>query len=202
MKSNFFKKLTIVALTAVIAVSGIMTSSIDTYAKTSKTGYAYGANTPTDFSNGKAPKAGTVIKTANGYKYTFYEDANGKLSVSFSAAKTTNKKVDIPATILAKDYKKYSITRIERNAFNGNSKVEQIIVPKTVKEIGANAFSNCKKLKTVTIKTTNLTSKKLSNSSFVGVRTSTTIKVPKSKLNSYKKLFQQKGLDKKVKISK
>lgn len=71
-----------------------------------------------------------------------------------------------------------------------------------VKIFGNNAFYKCTNLKTIVIKSKKLTSKNVSKNAFKGIGADTVIKVPKSKLNAYKKLFVQKGLSKDVKIKK
>ena len=92
-----------------------------------------------------------------------------------------------------------------------NKTGKTVAVPATVKIVGitykvtgieANAFKGCKNLKTLTIKSTQLTKKNISKNAFKGVTKKTTIKVPKKKLTSYKKLFKSKGLSSKVKVTK
>lgn len=58
------------------------------------------------------------------------------------------------------------------------------------------------KRETINLNTTLLTTKTVSRKTFSGVSTSAVVKVPKSKLASYKKLFVKKGLSKKIKIKK
>ena len=75
-------------------------------------------------------------------------------------------------------------------------------LPKKVVQIGGNAFKNCKKMKTLIIKSTKLTAKSVKKNAFKGLTKKTTIKVPKSKLKAYKALFKKKGLSGKVKVKK
>ena len=69
-----------------------------------------------------------------------------------------------------------------------------------LKEIGANAFNGCKKLKTIKITSTKLTSKTVAKNAFKGLIKATTISVPKKMLSAYKKLFKSKGLSSKVTV--
>ena len=94
----------------------------------------------------------------------------------------------------------YKVTEIGKNAFKNNEKVTKVSVGKNITTIGANAFSGCTKLKTITINTKLLTAKNVSKDAFKGITANTVIKVPKSKVAAYTKLFQKKGLSKKVKI--
>ena len=81
-----------------------------------------------------------------------------------------------------------------------NARVENITLEKSIIEIGSSAFTGIKNLKTLTIKSTELTSKTLSKKAFAGITSKTTVKVPKSKLSEYKKLFRKCGLSKNVKV--
>lgn len=117
-----------------------------------------------------------------------------------SNIKTIGKNAFSGATKLKKVTIGKNVTEIEANAFKGCSSLTSITLPSNVTEIGANAFSGCKKLKTLTIKSTKLTSKTVAKNAFKGLTKETTIKVPKKKLEAYKKLFKQKGLSSKVKV--
>nr|MBQ8252990.1 leucine-rich repeat protein [Lachnospiraceae bacterium] len=118
--------------------------------------------------------------------------------------------------------KRYKVTEIGSNAFNGHSKLTKITIPSSVTKIGKNAFYGCKKLKSITIpskvtsigkkafynckalKKVTIKSKKLKSvgsSAFKKIKKNATIKVPKSKLKAYKKLLKKK-VDKSVKIKK
>jgi hypothetical protein len=46
---------------------------------------------------------------------------------------------------------KYKVINIDRNAFNGNTKITSVTIPSTVRTIGIYAFYGCTKLKSVTI---------------------------------------------------
>ena len=107
--------------------------------------------------------------------------------------------VTIPKSVTV-DGVKYSVTAIADKAFAGNKKVTKIVVPKPVTQIGAKAFANCKNVKTIEIHTTALTAKNIDDQAFAGIKEGTVIRVPKEKLAEYKKLFAEKGLDKKVKV--
>lgn len=93
-----------------------------------------------------------------------------------------------------------NVETVGNNAFKGCVSLKSITLNNKVKKIGSNAFNGCKKLKTLTIKSTKLSDKNLNKKAFKGIKAGTTIKVPKKKLNAYKKLFQKKGLAKTVKI--
>ncbi len=83
-----------------------------------------------------------------------------------------------------------------------NKKRRSVLVPSsitlggtrfTVTEISKKAFYNCKKLKTITIRSTKL--KKVGANAFTGTSANTKIKVPKSKMKKYKTLFPKRVSD-------
>ena len=69
---------------------------------------------------------------------------------------------------------------------------------KEVKSIGKSAFAGCKKLKTLRVESTKLT--KFTIKGCLKGSSVKTVKVPKSKLGAYKKLFTKKICGKKVKV--
>ena len=71
-----------------------------------------------------------------------------------------------------------------------------------MKTIGAKAFYKCAKLKSITIKTTKLTTKTVGANAFKGVYKKATVKVPAKKLKAYKTLLVKKGLPKTAKVKK
>lgn len=93
-----------------------------------------------------------------------------------------------------------SIKTIGSKAFAGTKVLKTITLGTSVEKIGSYAFANSRDLKVLKIKTTKLTSKTLSKKTFAGITSKTTVKVPKSKLSAYKKLFRKCGLSKNVKF--
>ena len=93
----------------------------------------------------------------------------------------------------------------------GAKKKKKVTIPESitvqgveydVTSIGERAFSNCKKLTLLEIKTKKLTKKTVAKKTFKSIRKKTVIKVPKSKYKAYKKVLRARGLNKKVKIKK
>ena len=93
-----------------------------------------------------------------------------------------------------------SVTTIGKSAFSMCTKLKKITIPAKVTSIGKEAFYGCKNLKNITIKTTKLTSKKIGRNAFKGIHAKATIKVPKKKLATYKKILRKKGVGSKAKI--
>ena len=92
------------------------------------------------------------------------------------------------------------VTTINTRAFYDCGELTKITIPAKVSNIGAEVFFRCNNLKNITIKTTKLTSKKIGTRAFKNIYYKATIKVPKSKLKSYKKILKSKGVSSKVKI--
>lgn len=155
---------------------------------------------PTD-ENNKAVK-GKTYKVGN-FKYKVTAVANGNTGkvTLVAPVKKTYTKVTIPSTVKIKN-ESYQVTAIGKNAFKNNKKLKTVVIGKNVTTIGATAFYGCKKLKTVTVKTTKL--KSVGKNSFKGIYKSATIKVPKKKYTTYKKMLKKKAvaLPSKTKIKK
>lgn len=61
----------------------------------------------------------------------------------------------------------YRITSVKANALKGKKKITSVTIGKNVATIGAKAFSGCKNLKKITVKTTIL--KKVGKQAFKGI---------------------------------
>lgn len=161
------------------------------------TGGGQQPSAPTD--NTETVKVGMVTsddKAAAKYQITNVD----KKEVSF--VKPVNKKakkITVPDTVKI-DGKTYKVTCVSSKTFSGANKCKTIIIGKNVTSIKANAFSGCKNVKTIIFKTTKLTKKTVAKNAFKGITKKTTIKVPKKKVSSYKKIFKSKGLSSKVKV--
>lgn len=94
------------------------------------------------------------------------------------------------------------LTVIEAGAFTNCTSLKSITIPSSVKKIGAKTFYKCKKLQNITIKTSKLKSSTVGKKAFSGVHKKVKVKVPKKKLNAYKKFLKKKGLPKKATIKK
>ena len=152
--------------------------------------------------NKKKPAAkGTTLKDSKGATYKVTGAKVKNPTVTYVKPKKNVKKVSIPATITVKGVK-YQVTAVSKDAFKNNKKVTQVTIDKNVKNIGKNAFYGCKNLKKVIIKTTKLTKKTVGKNAFKGIHKKATIKVPKKKLNAYKKLLKNSGMKKSVKVMK
>ena len=147
----------------------------------------------------KTLKVGTKVtdkKSKAVYKVT------GKKTVQYIKSSVKNiKTVNIPATITVKKVK-YQVTSIAAKAVKGNKKLTKVVIPASIKNIGAQAFAGCKNLKNITIKTPYLTKKKVGAKAFKGISAKAVIKVPKKQLKAYQKMLVSKGVSKKAKIKK
>lgn len=152
--------------------------------------------------NKKKPAAkGTTLKDSKGATYKVTGAKVKNPTVTYVKPKKNVKKVSIPATITVKEIK-YQVTAVSKDAFKNNKKVTQVTIDKNVKNIGKNAFYGCKNLKKVIIKTTKLTKKTVGKNAFKGIHKKATIKVPKKKLDAYKKILKNAGISKSVKVVK
>lgn len=150
----------------------------------------------------KPAKVGTKFKDSKGASYKVTGAKAKKPTVSYTAPKKKAKgSVKIPASVTYKGIT-YQVTSIAAKVLKNNKKVTSIEIGKNINSISAKAFYGCKNLKKITVKTTRLTKKNVGKNSFKGIHKKAVIKVPKKKLNAYKKLFKSKGIGKKVAIKK
>lgn len=144
----------------------------------------------------KVGKKATV--SGSQYKVTAVK---GTRTVQFTKGKKNAKSIVVPSTVKISG-KNYKVTTIAKNAFKGNKKLAKVTIGKNVNKIGVSAFQNCSKLKSIIIKSTRLTAKKVGKNAFKGINKKATFKVPKSKVKAYKKIVKAKGAGKNVKVKK
>ena len=148
--------------------------------------------------NSTKPKLKTGEKITDKSTGAVYK-VTGKNTVEY--VKATSKKTSrtIPSTVKLKGIK-CQVTSIAAKAFKGDTKMKTVVIPSTIRKIGKEAFAKCKNLKSITIKTTYLSSKTVGANAFKGIYAKATIKVPKKQKKAYQKLLKAKGVGKKVKI--
>lgn len=84
------------------------------------------------------------------------------------------------------------VKNIEDSAFYGCSSLKKVVIGKETVNIGATVFYKCLNLGTIVIKSKKLAT--VSGNAFAGMKSKVKIKVPKDKLEAYKKLLKGKGL--------
>ena len=147
----------------------------------------------------------------------------GAATAEYAGPVSTDKKKAVIADTIEYNGRVYKVTSVAKNAFKNNKRITEVVVGKnvtTIKDqafanartlkkvtlgknttkIGNNVFKGSKKLKTIIIKSTKLKKSGLKKNAFKGITSKTTIKVPKKKVKTYRKLFQAAGLGKKVKV--
>ncbi len=149
------------------------------------------------------PKAGSIVKDTQ-TKSVCKVTSSGNAGCSVEYVRPSSKKsasARIPASVTING-KAYAVTSIAPNAFKGNKKLKSVTIDKNIRKIGKNTFYGCKNLKKIVIRSKNLTKKSIGKNAFKGIHSKAVVKVPKSKVKSYKTLFKSKGMGKKVKVKK
>lgn len=82
------------------------------------------------------------------------------------------------------------VPKINSFTFFKCTSLETVVIGSSVKTIGTSAFSGCKNLKTVQINSKNL--KTVNKNAFYGIQKKAVVKVPASKVSSYKKLLKNR----------
>ncbi|MDE6626906.1 MAG: leucine-rich repeat domain-containing protein [Lachnospiraceae bacterium] len=140
----------------------------------------------------KAVSTGTYIVTKSSAK---------QKEVAYIKPTDKNKtSINIPASVNIDGYT-YKVTGIASNALANNKKLTKVTVGKNITTIGKNAFNGDKNLKTITIKSSKLTSKSIGKNAFKGTNKKLIIKVPKKKVKDYSKFMKKKG-NKNIKVKK
>lgn len=140
----------------------------------------------------KAPYTKEYVVSKATYKVKYSADDKITDVIFVKTADKKAKSITIDTVKIEK--KTVKVTAIADNALKNNSTVTKLTIGSGVKSIGKNAFYNCKKLKSVVIKTTALTDKSVGKNSFKGLDSKAVIKVPAKKLAEYTKLLKKKGL--------
>lgn len=100
-----------------------------------------------------APPVDTVINDDDGkatYKITKSDLKKGTVTYVAPINKKVTK-VTVPNTVVI-DGVTYKVTAIEKNAFKKNENIKSVTIGVNVKKVGADAFTGCTKLKTVSVK--------------------------------------------------
>ncbi len=117
-----------------------------------------------------APKVGDKFsdtKSKGQYKIT------GAQTVSYIKTTAVSGKVTIPATVTYKG-KNFKVTAIYKGAFKNKTGITAVIFGSNIATVGSEAFSGCRKLKTVTL---NKGLTKLGNKAFYNCKSLTQVKI-------------------------
>lgn len=156
-------------------------------------------NTPSQ----SVPAAKGTVLTCKAQKCQVVVTSAGAKRLEVAYRGTTNKKATklvIPDTVVVNGVR-YKVTSIKAKALKNNKKVKTVTLGKNVTRIEKEAFSGCKNLSKITIKSSNL--KSVGKNAIKGISKKAVIQCPKKKVNAYKKLFKSStGYKKTMKIKK
>ena len=138
----------------------------------------------------------TDKKTGNIYKVTSSRSSSQTVAFIGNKVKTS---VTIPTTIKIKGAT-YKVTEISTNAFKNNRKLKKVVIGQNIVRIGKNAFYGCKKLTSITIKSSRLTLKNIGKNAFKNTSPKATVKVPKKQKALYNQILKKRVLNKKAKV--
>lgn len=132
---------------------------------------------------------GASVTTKKGSFQVTKAGGNYQAEAAFKGKKGSKlKKITIPSTVTINGTV-CKVTSIAPKAFYRNAKLKKVIIGKNVKTIGKNAFSGCRRLKTIIIKSTSL--KKVGKGALKGINRKASLKAPKKKRALYKRLFKK-----------
>ena len=150
-------------------------------------------------SDSKLAKVGSTFKHSSGIYKVIASDNKSKKVTYLKPNSKKVKSVKIPASIKINGIS-YQVTEISANAFKNCKKLKSVTIGANVTAIKPKAFYGCKKLKKITIKSNKL--KKIGKQAFKGINAKAKFKVPKKKLKKYKKMIKKAGAPKKAKVTK
>ena len=123
------------------------------------------------------------------YCYEKKTDRKGNIYIEITGYEGSIRHLVIPRMI-----ENIPVRSIGKYAFSGREDLCSLTLPETIDTLGRQAFYNCKKLRTIVVKTSKLTSRNIGSKAFAGTYAKAAIKVPVKQLNTYKKLFKSKGM--------
>lgn len=97
-------------------------------------------------------------------------------------------KITVPNNVKVNGIK-FKVTSIANNAVKNNKNLTTVTIGTNVTKIGANSFNGCKKLKTVTIRSTKIN--KIGKNAFKGIHKKAIFKLPKKQKSKYEKLINK-----------
>ncbi len=157
---------------------------------------------PTQTPAENVTEEGTLLKDSQGTTFKITDADAENPEVCYEApGENVKGKVKVPAFVKINGVT-YRVTSVSSKAFKGNNNITKIVIGKNITKIGKKAFSKCKKLKLLVIKSRKLKAKNIAKNAFKGITKKTVVKVPKSKIKAYRKLLRKKGLSSKVKAIK
>lgn len=138
----------------------------------------------------KLPESGSTLER----KHIVYQLTSSS-TAQIKKVNTSDKSVVIPDTITLSG-KKYSVTAIANNACSGK-KITKVSIGKNVEKIGQKAFANCKKLKSVIVKSVRL--KSIGKRAFYKTNSKIRVKMERKVAKRYTKLFKRSRISPKAK---
>lgn len=148
------------------------------------------------------PAIGIILQDA-AMKNNYVVTAPGQTVAYKGTINKKAKSITVPATVTIEGTA-YKVTSIAAGAFKNNKNITKVTISSNISSIGKQAFYGCKKLKTINIKSKNLTARSIGAKAFSKVGSNNykklTVKVPKSKKNTYKKILKKKGLSGRAKV--
>ena len=129
--------------------------------------------------------------TINGMKYKVTNakiDGTGTVELVSIGSNSKKSTIVVPNTIKISN-KTFRVSSIGSKVFRKNTYVKKIVLGKYITNIGQESFYGCNQLKTIEIKSTNL--KSVGKNAIAKMYKKAYIKVPSSKLKTYKNLFKK-----------
>ncbi len=151
-------------------------------------------NTETDTGTEDIQVGSVITEDSSNVKYKVVIIGRNPAVECVGTTDKTLKNLIIPSAVTI-DGVTYKVTAIGDNAFKNCKKLTSVTIGTNVSRIGKKAFNGCKNLKSVKINSKKLTKKSIGTNAFKGISSKAVIKVPKSKLKTYKSYLKKSGVN-------
>ncbi|MEG0805474.1 MAG: leucine-rich repeat protein [Lachnospiraceae bacterium] len=145
----------------------------------------------------KPADVGTELTEGNMVYRVTTADPSGPRVQFVSNTDETAAFLTIPGSIIV-DEVSYAVTTIADTALKGKSELMSVSIGKNIAIIGEQAFYGCKKLKSVKIFSTKITT--IRSRAFGAIHTRAVIRVPRKKFKTYKRMLTKSRIGSKVSV--
>lgn len=130
----------------------------------------------------------------NGLIYQVVNKNQNKVKI-LACKNNQKKKVEVPDTVMISG-KTYKVVEIGAKAFYGMKGLQTVVIGANIQKIGNGAFCKCKKVKDITIYSSEI--KTMGKNAWKGVTKGAKVHVPAAKLKAYKRMMKKAGMSPKV----
>lgn len=138
-----------------------------------------------DVSNTEQKQPEKLIGSYYAHKKIIYRITGSKKAAAVAPKNRSIENADIQDTITVDNFQ-FKVTAVSGDAFSNCTRLKKVSIGKNVKAIGKKAFYGAKRLTSISLKTAKLTKSKVGSNAFKGIKSTCSFSVPSSKSALYK----------------